>query len=120
MMAQVICGRQDMNEQWKATERAIARRLGGRRSSHRNLGLGAPDVLAGSWAVEVKHRRTLPAWLLEGMAQAQRYAGAEQLALLVLHQAGQRHAHDLVVLRLADFEHWFGDISEGEEIDDAG
>lgn len=53
------------------------------------------------------------------MAQAQRYAGAEQLALLVLHQAGQRHAHDLVVLRLADFERWFGDISE-EEIDDAG
>ena len=29
---------------WKATERAVARRLGGRRTSHRNLGVGDADV----------------------------------------------------------------------------
>lgn len=106
-----------MSDQWKATERAIARRLGGQRTSHRNLGVGAPDVLAGPYAVEVKHRKTLPAWLAEGVAQAQRYANADQLALLVLHQSGQRHDHDLVVLRLDDFEAWFGPCAE-EAADD--
>ena len=99
-----------MNEQWKATERAIARRLGGRRTSHRNLGVGAPDVQAGPYAVEVKHRRALPAWLIGGLAQARRYADAGQLPLLVLHGAGRRHDDDLVVLRLADFETWFGQL----------
>jgi len=31
-----------------------------------------------------------------------------RLPILVLHQAGQRHDGDVVMLRLSDFEQWFG------------
>ena len=100
---------------WKNTERAIARRLGGRRTSHRNLGIGAPDVVAGEFSVEVKHRKALPAWLTDGMAQARHYATDGQLALLVLHEAGRRHDGDMVVLRLDDFERWFGEMEASDD-----
>jgi hypothetical protein len=89
--------------------------LGGERTSKRGLGSNAPDVLAGGFAVEVKHRRTLPAWLTAAMAQSARNAPDGALPLVVLHEAGQRHADDLVVLRLADFREWFGDLEDGAE-----
>ena len=101
-----------MSNTWKATERAIARHLGGVRTSHRNLGTGDADVVVGAFTVEVKHRKSLPMWLKEGVAQARRYARDDQLPLLVLHQAGQRHDNDLVVLRLLDFREWFGEVKE--------
>lgn len=86
---------------WKATERAIARRLGGRRVGNR--GRNTEDV-AHSWlSVEVKSRRQLPAWLLGAMAQAEHNSPAGRLPVVVLHQVGKRHDGDLVVLRLGDF-----------------
>ena len=104
------------SEVWKATENAVARRLGGVRTSHRNLGVGGPDVVAGHYVVEVKHtKRPFPKWLTGGMAQASRYASEGQLALLVLHQLGKRHDEDLVVIRLADFEQWYGAVGNKEE-----
>jgi hypothetical protein len=50
--------------------------------------------------MEVKHRQSLPAWLLDAMRQAD--ASAEQLPVAVLHEHGNRHDRDLRVLRLAD------------------
>jgi hypothetical protein len=52
----------------------------------------------------VKTRRRLPAWLLSALAQAVRAARAGQVAVVVLHQTGRRHADDLVLLRLGDLE----------------
>ena len=86
---------------WKQTERAIAKRLGGERVGPR--GKSTADVLTSRLAIEVKTRRRLPAWLLDAMAQAEAAADG-RLPILVLHQVGQRHDGDLVVLRLADFE----------------
>jgi hypothetical protein len=34
---------------------------------------------------------------------------------VVLHEAGQRHADDLVVLRLGDFQDWFGEVTGDKE-----
>jgi hypothetical protein len=94
---------------WKRSERRVAGILGGERVpvSGRQRG-DVPDVDAGWISCEVKHRASLPAWLLDAMNQARAAARDGQLPLAVLHEAGTRHADNLVVLRLADFQAWFG------------
>ena len=87
---------------WKATERAIARRLGGVRTGP--SGRAGADVLAPGLAVEVKRRKAYPAWLLAGMAQAVKAAGKDRLPIVVLHLAGRHHENDVVLLRLGDFK----------------
>ena len=95
---------------WKATERKIAALLGGRRVPVSGRGRGdAPDVAHPWLSIECKDRTSLPAWLLEALAQAEASATPLQLPNAVLHAAGERHAQALVVLRLADFIEWFGD-----------
>jgi len=101
-----------MKTTWKATERAIARKLGGERVSKARLGDRSPDVVTAWLAVEVKHRKTLPAWLKGALAQAARNAGEAQLPVVVLHECSQQHEGDLVVLRLGDFVDWFGGLDE--------
>ena len=90
---------------FKGTERAVARRLAGTRTGH----LGGHDGDGGWLSCEVKHRATLPAWLTAALAQSRRHAQPEQLPIVVLHQHGTRHDDNLVVMRLADFQEWFGD-----------
>ncbi|NPV08049.1 MAG: hypothetical protein HPY83_08815 [Anaerolineae bacterium] len=99
---------------WKATERAVATRLGGRRVPITGRQRGdVPDVAHEWLSIEVKHRRALPQWLTEAMSQAVAAAGVSQLPCVVLHEAGSRHDGDLVVLRLGDFCDWFGDLPVG-------
>ncbi len=94
---------------WKRTERKVAARLGGRRVPVTGRSRGdAPDVAHDWLSVEVKHRRRLPAWIEDALRQAEAAARDGQLPVAVLHQRGRRHAEDLVVLRLRDFEAWFG------------
>ena len=101
------------DRRWKRTERKVAALLGGRRVPVSGRGRGdAPDVDHRWLAVEVKDRASLPAWLLDAIAQAEACAGPHQLPVGVLHAAGQRHEWDLVVLRLGDFVEWFGDDGE--------
>jgi hypothetical protein len=92
-----------MSKTWKAVERAVARRLGGRRVPVTGRG-GAPDVEHERLAVEVKHRKSLPAWLKEAIAQAVAAARDGKIGVVVLHEAGSRHTQDLVVIRLGDLE----------------
>lgn len=90
---------------WKRTERSIAARLGGQRVPVSGRARGdVPDIRHARLAVEVKHRQSLPGWLLDAMAQAVVSAGPEQTPVAVLHQHGNWHAHDLCVLRLSDLE----------------
>jgi len=97
---------------WKQTERAIAKRLNGQRIGA--SGRTGADVVNDWLAVEVKHRKRLPEWLKAALEQA-RNGADERLPIVVLHEAGQRHANDLVLLRLADFQDWFGEICVGSE-----
>ncbi len=64
------------SDRWKRHEREIARLLGGRRLP--NNGSGQPDVVAvtaaGTLAVQVKTRTSVPAWLTAAMGQATRDA----------------------------------------------
>ena len=70
-----------------------------------------PDVRCDWLAVEAKLRRHLPEWLKAAMSQAVAAAGLNQLPIVVLHECGQRHDGDLVLLRLDDFCDWFGEVS---------
>jgi hypothetical protein len=56
------------------------------------------------FAVEVKHRKELPRWIKDAMAQAVRCAAAGQVPVVVLHELGARHDNDLVIIRLGDLE----------------
>ena len=100
------------NANWKRTERAIAARLNGRRQGA--TGRRGPDVVTGWLSVEVKHRRRLPAWLKDAQRQAQSGAG-DRLPLVILHECGQRHSDDLVLMRLGDFQDWFGEVTGDKE-----
>ena len=93
-----------MSKAWKATERAIAKALNGERVSARSLGLPSPDVVTERLAIECKHRKTLPRWLHDAMAQAVANAPSGKTPIVVLHEARKHHAHDYVVVRLSDLE----------------
>lgn len=96
-------GRGMSRQTWKRTERAIAGRLGGVRVpvSGRSRG-DAPDVAHPRLAIECKHRRSLPAWLREAMAQAHAAAGPDEIPVAILHEHGRRHADNLCLVRLVD------------------
>jgi hypothetical protein len=107
---------------WKRSERRIASLLGGKRIPVTGRQRGdVPDVAHELFAVECKHKKALPGWLHEAMSQAKAAQRGEQLPVVVLHEAGQPHTQDLVVLRLADFRDWFGALPTGaaEELSDA-
>jgi hypothetical protein len=105
-------------KRWKATERRIAALLGGRRVPVSGRGRGdAPDIAHPWLALEIKDRATLPLWLLDALDQAERSAAPHQLPAAVLHRAGDRHDHALVVLRLHHFRDWF--LGPGAADDDA-
>jgi high-affinity K+ transport system ATPase subunit B len=95
------------NRPFKHHERTVAKRLGGQRTGH----TGGADVVTDWLCIECKHRKEVPAWLVDALAQAKRNATAEQLPLAIIHQSGERYSEDLVILRMADFEHWFGDTA---------
>ena len=101
---------------WKATERAIAARLGGRRVPITGRQRGdVPDVQHDLFAIEVKHRRRLPTWLRAAVAQALAAQRGRQVPIVVLHEHGTHHADDLVVLRLGDFQDWNGPLRRGDD-----
>lgn len=97
---------------FKGTERAVAKLLNGQRHGH----LGGRDIDAGWLSAEVKHRQDLPAWLLAAMRQAEGHAQPGQLAVVILHQHGDRHADNLVVMRLAEFQARLGEQPEIAEV----
>jgi hypothetical protein len=90
---------------WKRAERRIAELLGGRRVpvSGRMRGT-APDVEHEFLSIEVKTRKSFPDWLEDAMQQAEASAKDGQVAVVVLHQRGQRYRDGLVVMRLKDLE----------------
>lgn len=94
----------------KATERYIATRLGGRR-----LGtLGQEDVDTSHFSVECKAYKRFS--IRKFLDQAIRNASHGKTPLLVLHEHGTRHNDDMVVMRLQDWEDWYGRIEALREM----
>lgn len=80
---------------WKATERRLARLLGGKRIPIN--GRRGPDIAHEVLSVEVKERASVPAWLETALEQA---ASGKGIPLVVLHKKGWRSENDLVLMRL--------------------
>lgn len=63
----------------------------------------------GEWlGIKVVGRSRLPHWLLQSVRQSVASNPKTCLPIVILQNPGD----DLVVLRLADFEDWFGEIRE--------
>lgn len=94
---------------WKACERRIADLLGGVRVPVSGRQRGAtPDVEHATLSIEVKSRKSLPAWLLDALEQAQAASEDGRLPVAVLHQDRQPYRDALVVVRLEDFANYLG------------
>ncbi len=92
---------------WKACERRIADLLGGVRVPVSGRQRGAtPDVEHPALSIEVKSRKTLPAWLLDALEQAQAATENERLPVAVLHQDCKPYRDALVVVWLEDFANY--------------
>lgn len=91
---------------WKSTERTVARRLNCRRVGP--SGTSTADAVNEWLSVEVKHKKELPGWLKAAMNQSVKAATPGQLPLVVLHELGQRHDNDYVVMRMRDYQEWYG------------
>lgn len=102
---------------WKREESHIAARLGGERVPVNGRQRGsAPDIVHNWLSPEVKSRKTPLLVLKEGMDQAVKSAaysrrkdGVDRLPIVVYHVTGTHLDNAYVVMRLADFEDWFGD-----------
>lgn len=116
-----------MARNWKPTERALAKLLGGERVpvSGRQRGW-APDISHPWLALEVKSRKNLPVFLAGAMDQAEKAAiwikrrgQGDRLSVAVIHQDGGHYRNSLIVMRLGDFIDNFGDgrIPDLEETD---
>jgi hypothetical protein len=73
------------DKRWKAVERAVAKDIGGRRIPVTGIDRDGTDVDAGLFAIQVKHRKTIPKWLprwLEGICQTA--AARSQIGVLLL------------------------------------
>jgi hypothetical protein len=81
----------------KKVERAIAKRLKGRRVGI----LGQEDVLTDQFVVEVKTRKKFVA--LSWYQQAAKNAKGK-IPLVIVHISNKHHNNDLVILSLKDFE----------------
>ncbi len=101
---------------WKTVERKIAAILGGTRVPVTGRQRGsAPDIEHSHLSLEVKHRKALPGWIMEAMAQAQASKRNGQLPVVILHGERQRYAESMVLVRLDDFVEWYGDPWRGGE-----
>lgn len=102
---------------WKKTERSIARWLNGKRVPITGRQRGdAPDVAHRTLSIEVKHRKKVPGYKFIRDALAQAIASKkseDQVPVLITHEAGIRHRHDLVIMYLEDFVRGFLD-DEGQ------
>lgn len=96
------------NKPWKRTERKVAAYYGGKRIPVTGRQRGdVPDIEHDWISFEVKHRQSVPEWILDAMRQAIAAKGDEKLPVVVIHQSGTRHDNDLVVLTAYDFREWF-------------
>lgn len=87
---------------WQRHEARIAAAVDGQRAG---IGQAGADVVTDGWCIEAKSWRTLPARVVNALAQAERsITHGDQVAAAVIHQVGHRHEKDLVVMRWADFE----------------
>lgn len=89
----------------KQYERVMAKRMGAKRIGV----LGKEDLEHPIWSIEAKKRRAFAGAVF--MDQAVRNCPEGKTPVVMVHVTGQRHGNDLVMMRLADWEQWFGTLA---------
>ena len=99
-----------MDKSWKAFERRIAERVGGRRLACTGEKDGV-DVDAGQFVFQCKLRRGLPDYLrewIDGITETAKRKGAT--GIVVWKQPGERVDDAIVILRMADWQELHGSV----------
>jgi hypothetical protein len=108
---------------WKRTEREVAALIGGERVPITGRGRGSePDVRHDIYSVEIKYRKALPDWMHDALDQAEKAKKRpDQLPIVIFREKGQRVSQAFVMLRLGEFQDWFGRlrVSGEAELPDA-
>ena len=100
---------------WKAFERRVAKRVGGKRIPVTGERDGA-DVVAGPFVYQAKLRKGVPSYLrdwLRGIVAAGERCGST--GVVVWKQPGAKDDDALVLLRLKDWQDWHGCENVEEE-----
>lgn len=58
-----------------------------------------------------RQSHAIPRWVRDALSQAIASVRGEQLPITILHEKGKRYDNALVVMRLADFIAWHGDVA---------
>jgi len=94
---------------WKARERAVALEFGGRRVPVTGRSRGdAPDVEHHWLCIEVKAWENLPERVHDALHQAEACAVGDKLPIAVIVANGMATRDGMVVMRVKDFQSWFG------------
>ena len=93
---------------WKHCERTVARILGGARTGCN--GESRRDVEHPDFSIEVKHRKKLPEWMHDAMAQAILEA-EHRIPIVVLHEKQMKYEDSYVIIKIKDFKEITNDQS---------
>ncbi len=103
---------------WKGAERRVAADLHGQRIPVTGVDRDGADVVTPCFHVQVKLRKSLPAWLwtwLDGICGDAAAHG--KIGILVLKKPRQPDVEGLVVLRYGDFVDLCGTLTSREPLD---
>jgi hypothetical protein len=104
------------DKSWKVAERKVAEILGGERVPVNGRIRGsAPDIEHPLLSLEVKSRRSIPAWLTEALEQATASSRDGRLPVAVLHQQGSHYADSVCLVRLQDLADYLTTKKEEEQ-----
>lgn len=88
----------------KANERALAKRLGGKRVGI----MGGEDIEHPIFSIETKTLKKCA--VRKYMRQAVSNCSPDKTPIVIIHEPNQRRDNDLVIITLQDWEAWYGKI----------
>lgn len=93
---------------WKGWEWRVGKQLGGRRIPVTGIDRHGADVVTEMFNVQLKLRRSLPAWLFDWLGGIVQTTPKGKVGILLLRKPRQEDADALVVMRYADFRDLHG------------
>jgi len=93
---------------WRRTQKEALEFVGAE-----EVGKDKMDGIHPCFVIEVKHRRTLPLWVVGALRQAEKYAKKHHVdkpPLVIIKEKGKHTKHAIAFLWLEDFQDYLGNI----------